>query len=195
MSTKFDENVAVQHELVELLKQQITKNVPEFVRLEYTSEEGEVSQQLINVGIPYQTVIETSFNQLDSLDKSELYAEAASQSIDNSLIDQAIDTLRDSLSQSLNRAEQFSTDEVSNFEYLSNGIKMHRETKELYLSGLVRNKKVLVSGTYKETKSRPATLAKKIVEKKLNVSKYRMFKISPLQLHEVGSEGKTLIIS
>lgn len=184
-----------QQALADMIRQQVTRSAPEFVSLEYTSSKGETSHQTINVGVSYQSVLEKSLNQLAALDRAAIEQEVTSKGLDTALIDTAVSELEGSLSRSLSRPEQVEIADVSNFETLSKGIKMHRVTGELYLNGLVRSKTVVTPGTYKEVKSRPLTLVKKIIEKQLMFSKYRMFKLAPSQIHQVTSEGKTLVIS
>jgi len=184
-----------QQTVADMLRQQITKSAPEFVSIEYTNTKGETSRQVINVGVSYQKVLENSLNQLNTIDVNALKQEATSKNIDENLIDTAVSELEGSISRSLSRPEQLDVGDVSNYETLSKGIKVHRTTGELYLSGLVRSKSVITPGTYKEVKSRPLTLAKKLVEKHLMFSKYRQFKLTPDQVHQVSSEGKTLTIN
>lgn len=191
----YSEALEDQQAIADNIKQQVTKAAPEFVSLEYTNSSGEKSKQVINVGVSYQSVLEKSLNQLAAVDREALKQEATSKGIDPALIDTAINEIEGSISRSLSRPEQVEISDVSNYETLSKGIKMHHTTKELYLSGLVRSKTIITPGTYKEVKSRPLTLAKKIIEKLLMSSKYRMFKLAPSQVHQVSSEGKTLVIS
>lgn len=192
---KVYEGVEDQQALADLIRQQVTRSAPEFVSLEYTNSKGETSKQTINVGVSYQNVLESSLNQLASLNRDVVRQAAESKGLDPALADTAISEIEGSLSRSLSRPEQVEIADVSNFENLSKGIKMHRVTGELYLSGLVRSKTVISPGTYKEVKSRPLTLVKKLIEKELMFSKYRMFKLAPSQIHQVSSEGKTLVIS
>lgn len=192
---KVYEGVEDQQALADLIRQQVTRSAPEFVSLEYTNSKGETSKQTINVGVSYQNVLESSLNQLAALNRDTVRQEAESKGLDPNLVDTAISEIEGSLSRSLSRPEQVEVADVSNYENLSKGIKMHRTTGELYLSGLVRSKTVITPGTYKEVKSRPLTLVKKLIEKDLMFNKYRMFKLAPTQIHQVSSEGKTLVIS
>lgn len=194
-SKVYTESTEDQQSIAGLIKQQITKSAPEFVSLEYTNSAGEKSKQVINVGVSYQNVLENSLNQLAAVDQQALMQQASDKGIDPDLIAVAMGEIEASISRSLSRPEQVEIADVSNFETLSKGIKMHRATGELYLSGLVRSKTVITPGTYKEVKSRPLTLAKKMIEQQLMMSKYRMFKLAADQIHQVSSEGKTLVIS
>lgn len=188
------EAVQDQQTIADLIKQQVTKNAPQFVSIEYTNTKGETSRQVLNVGIAYQAVLENSFNVLNQIDRDKIKQEAVAQGIDAAVVDQAFADVEASLSARISRPEQIDIADVSSFTTLSKGIKMHQQTNELYLSGQVVSKTIITPGTYKEVKSRPLTLAKKMIEKHLPVSKYRSLKISPTQIHSVRSQGTTLVI-
>lgn len=55
------------------------------------------------------------------------------------------------------------------------GIRVHKETGEVYVNGLVEHKEVIEPGEYKEVKSRPLTIEKKKIEKELPSGRYRMY--------------------
>lgn len=74
-----------------------------------------------------------------------------------------------------------------------NGVKVHKETGELYVSGLVSHKTVLEAGTYKEVKSRPLTIAKREISKTLGSSKYRQYILRNIEA--VTIDGDTLTIT
>lgn len=58
------------------------------------------------------------------------------------------------------------------------GIRIHKETGECYVSGLLHSKVTLEEGVYKEVKSHARTLAKKEIEKQLPSSKFRMYTLT-----------------
>lgn len=58
---------------------------------------------------------------------------------------------------------------------LLNGIHIHKETGEVYVTGLVTHKTVLESGEFKTVNHRPLTLAKKEVEAQLPSNKFRRY--------------------
>ena len=61
------------------------------------------------------------------------------------------------------------------------GVKMHKETGELYVAGLSISKTVLTPGTYKEVKSSEKTLAKNGISLTLPSGKYRQYKLERIQ--------------
>ncbi len=55
------------------------------------------------------------------------------------------------------------------------GVKIHRETGELHVSGLSQRKVIIREGTYKVVKSRPLTLAKRKIDRELRRGTIRQF--------------------
>lgn len=53
------------------------------------------------------------------------------------------------------------------------GVKVHKDTGVLYVTGLSQSKTVLVPGTYKAVKSAPKTIAKRNIEKGLASGRFR----------------------
>lgn len=70
------------------------------------------------------------------------------------------------------------------------GIKIHRETGEVYVTGLVHHKEVIEPGTYKPVKSRPLTIAKRNIEKWLPSGRFRQYSLPALT--RVAANGETL---
>lgn len=55
------------------------------------------------------------------------------------------------------------------------GVKVHKDTGVLYITGQVEVKKVLEAGTYKVVNSKPKTIAKRKIEKGLPSAGFRTF--------------------
>ncbi len=58
------------------------------------------------------------------------------------------------------------------------GVKLHKDTGALYLSGLAHDKTVIVPGTYRVVKSSPKTIAKDKIRKDLPSGRFRTFALS-----------------
>jgi len=68
------------------------------------------------------------------------------------------------------------------------GVKMHRETGALYVTGLVERKTVLVPGEYKTVKSAPKTIAKRKLEKMAFSGRFRQFDLSAISRAALNGE-------
>lgn len=72
------------------------------------------------------------------------------------------------------------------------GVKMKKETKELYLYGLLTDKVVIKKGSYKEKNSSEKTKIKEDLKKDLPVSKFRQFKLTQDKFSSILIENKQL---
>lgn len=72
------------------------------------------------------------------------------------------------------------------------GFRIHKETGEVYVNGLIHNKVTLEEGEYKVVKSRPLTIEKQKIEKDLPSGKFRQYTLRGIQ--KVTMNGVTLEI-
>lgn len=65
------------------------------------------------------------------------------------------------------------------YVHISHGVKIHKDTMDLFIDGFLRNKKVLVKGEYKEKNSRDKTIAKDLIGKycALRMNDYRQYNL------------------
>ena len=139
------------------------------------SENTEVADILINVGVSYVNMKQSDIETLKNAREIDLITD----SFDMELIKEAIKSKLESLT---NPNENRSKGQTENLVHLNNGIVYAPNTDNLLISGVVVRKTVLKSGIYKEVKSKPLTLAKKHIEKMLDLktSKIRYYKLSNL---------------
>jgi hypothetical protein len=73
------------------------------------------------------------------------------------------------------------------------GVRVHKETGCLYVSGLVEEKTILEAGEpYKEVKSKPLTIAKQKIEKTLPSSRFRLLVIE--RVRRLAANGEVIEI-
>lgn len=73
------------------------------------------------------------------------------------------------------------------------GVKVHRDTSELYVYGKAHLKRIITPGIYKKVNSRPLTIAKREIQKLCPASKFRQYKVNPSQLEKIRVENLTLL--
>jgi len=141
----------------------------------YTNKQNEVSNNLINVGIKYESAkakdIEflTHLNLNDHQFKSPL-----------ALIEEARHVLIEAFK---NPNENRSNGQIEAYTNILPGVKVHNETGVLYVYGYRENKTVLVQGDDKKAvKSAPLTIAKDELRKLLKTGKFTQYAL------EVGNE-------
>lgn len=156
-----------------------------FARFKYqTRGTGELSNYQANLGVNVERVyrddLETLKGLIPTLEGVSL--EAATE---------LHDSIKDSLEKGIGENPAYTAADA--YETLTGipGVKIHKETGDLHLLCMVERKEVIVPGEYKKVNSRPKTLAKKEIEKKLRRSKIRQFVLSNVRVAALQGEVLT----
>ncbi len=151
------------------------------------SENSEVADVIINVGSSYANMKAADLKTLKS-------ANAKSLVTDNfglALIEQAISEKIESIE---NPSEARFNGQIEAYVALNKAgtIKLCKATRSILISGVVIKKTVILEGTFKKVNSRPLTLAKKHVERELDLrlAKLRYYKLA--NIGKVKVNGDTI---
>jgi len=156
-----------------------------FVSIVYTNKDGEVQKTLINVGVSYENAKLKDIEYLKDLDVKTIKS-----SQNKSTLEAARVALLGALvSPSKSRSEG----QKNAYEYLNNGLKVHKETGALYVVGMKVKKQVLVKGDYKADTRRPLTVAKDDIRKLMKSTQYKNYNLS--EMAKVTIKGDTLFFS
>ena len=136
----------------------------------YTNKNGEVSNQLINIGIKYDNMKAKDIEFLQSLDVTTL-TDAKSSKVDLEIAKAEL------IAAFIKPDENRSNGQKNAYTVISNGIKVHNETGLLYIYGYKVNKTVLVKGEYKTVNSSAKTIAKNELRKLLKTGKFVNFSL------------------
>ena len=172
----------------QIIARLFSQNLPTFVAIQgYTNDSaGETANYVINVGVSYEKARERTITKLNDYlalpGLTDMYQLAASELLNSAVKNANPET-----------ATAASIAQKDAYTHLGRNIKIHNETGDLFLTGFVVGKKVLVAGTYKEVKSAEKTIAKKKIAKdlKLPTDKRRNFKFT--KLVSVKMQGATLV--
>jgi len=134
---------------------------------------GEISNHLIVAGYSYENANQHDLAILNALTASDIQALAVKVGYAESMVIDAVTALIKSIvapNTALVRAQ------IDTYTQLGSGIKEYAgDNAELngniYVTGLIVRKSVLVAGTKKEVNSKPATICKKKVSKALDLRK------------------------
>lgn len=154
------------------------------------SDNSEIANVLINVGASYENMKASDLEVLQSANAKEL----ANENFGQALIEQAIAEKIQSIVKPSEARSNAQKEAYINLN--ANGtIKFCKETKSVLISALVVRKTIVKAGEYKETKSRPLTLAKKYLDKVLDLklAKIRYYKLSNINA-SVRVNGNTIEI-
>lgn len=142
---------------------------------------GEVSNYVINGNVTYQNVKDNDNKKLHECTEEILTSVATEKNLPLDLVRTALNELVASSDKNLNALpnersaqSQAQADAYINF---GKGLKMHKETENFHIDGLIVSRKVIVEGNYPSTNKRDKTIAKDAIKKalKLQSIKYRSF--------------------
>lgn len=151
-----------------------------FVSIIYTNQHNEKQQTVFNVGVDYSSAKQKDLEYLQTLNVSEL---------NSTLPIDVLEEAKQSLISDFTKPPK--QDKESTYISLEKGLKMHKETNEVYVFGMQIKKTVLEEGEYKEDTRKPLTRAKDEIRKQLRTTKYRQFKIDRAEQFKV--KGDTIV--
>jgi hypothetical protein len=165
-----------------------------------SSTTGELCNYVIVANFSYAKAILKDLQTLKNISTSDIQKCIANVnanynnvlSID--LIKQAIDKLIQGFEKNQNKETQSAQSKSQQEAYVNicDSIRLHIESRKLFIYGLVVSKEILQKGEYKSVNSSDLTLAQNAVKKFFNLStaKFRQFNIDPEQLTEVALSGQ-----
>lgn len=155
---------------------------------DYRNKQGELSNYTINAGITYENVLIHDFTNLKNKQKEVLtilkksYPIAVIQQAYNEVYNSLEKRLSDEQTKAKLRSEgdetiKRSDAQINAYISLAKGVKLHKDTMQLHVFGLVVKKTILEPTEYKEVKSRELTIVKGKIEKicEFKQAKYRTF--------------------
>ena len=135
----------------------------------YTNKSGEVSNQLINIGVKYAATKEKDIKFLRELDVTTMQWQSA-------MVD--IEKARTALIEAFIAPDKARSEgQIDAYTVITDGVKVHNETGLLYIYGYRVNKTVLVEGEYKTVNSSKETIAKNELRKLLKTGNFVNFSI------------------
>ena len=152
--------------LIEKLKE--IKGVS-FVSITYTNQNNEKQQTVFNVGVDYAKAKIKDIEYLKTLD-----VETLNSNIDSEILEEARIALLNSFE---NPSEKKSKGIIDAYTHLTKGIKIHNDSKKLFVFGMKVSKTVLEKGNEKEDTRGILTKAKDEIRKHLKSTQYRNFEL------------------
>jgi hypothetical protein len=167
----------------------------------YENSKGEISDFTLLANISYYNMLVNDLKKLVELDLTNLFAKYENlelvQKPYNELLESYTKRLSDEQTKETLLALGDSTIKRSVaqsevYVNLGNGIRIHKETNELHVYGLIARKKVIKAIEYKEVKSRLNTIIKNEIVKLANLrsDKFRNFIVG--NIDEIKVNGLTI---
>lgn len=151
-----------------------------FVGIEYRNKQNELSKYVVLVGISYSNWVDKKIVALSSMESSDFESISIDKGFDLATIIEAKNSLLDALNKNKNKETASNQSKAQNDTYttLASGLRMHIETKDFQLYGLLISKTVIEKGEPKKAvNSKDLTLAKRAIESYLNFSFYVTLKV------------------
>jgi hypothetical protein len=155
------------------------KNSPtgvSFVALNnYENSNGQIQNAVINVGLSYERA---KAKDIVFLEKLNVFNDKRFEKFeDKKLLEVARLEL---LASAKEPNAKMSAGQIDAYTYLCAGLKMHNDTKVLFLQGFNVSKKVVNEGETKADVRQPKTKAKDAIRKYLKATKYRQYNLNKL---------------
>ena len=160
--------------VINLVKNAVSKSltgVSFFSIKNYTNSNGEISNQLINVGINYEKSKQADIVFLENLilNKTELVFKSNKTDLEIAKAELIAAFIKPNENRSNGQIDAYTT--------IFSGVKVHNETGVLYIYGYKQSKTILTDGIYPIVKSSAKTIAKNELRKLLKTGKFSQFAI------------------
>lgn len=143
----------------------------------YENQNGEISNYVVNVKVNYDKLKIKDIETCKNFNTS------------NEIEIQAKNALLTAFLKPTDATKNRQNGQIDAYIYICDGVKMHKESLDLFFVGQRVSKKVLVAGIYPTVNSKPLTIAKNKIRKNFSTTNYRSFKIGNLD------EIKDIILS
>lgn len=168
-----------------------------FIGLEnYENSYGEVSNLSVLVNVDTKTAKQKDLATLKAVTESDLQDIANSKGL-------PMDTLKVALSELITSAEKNLSEnpedrtaqsqaQTEAYIHLTPAVKLHKDTLNVYVTGLVNHKTVIVEGEYPTVNKREKTLCKEAIKRHcdLRMEKYRTYNVGSMD--KINITGSTL---
>ena len=164
----------------------------------YRTTKGKLTDVILDTSAEYMKLVQASLAFCNVLN---LRAISESAGVSMSEVELAMAEVKESLANTIERGAGNNPDYTHSgtnkensedtFEFLSHGVKLHKASGALHISGVLITETVREPGEYKEVKSAPKTIAKNAIRNMLPLSKLREYKLTAENIEQVTVGGRT----
>ena len=170
---------------LQIISSIVQNKSPRFASLTYTAKgTGETARHTLRLGASVENAYRKDIKTLEK-------ARRTLSGIAGIACDELISSLEESLEKGVGNNSAYTCKDV--YVNIAKGIKVHKETGEVHLTGFSRSKVTLKEGTYKEVKSAEKTIEKNKLKKLLLSGKFRQFVLTNIESAKLN--GKELIFN
>ena len=168
-----------------------------FASLTYTAKgTGEVARHTVCLGVSVERAYRRDLAMLTAKRKSLLDSLEATEGLAKIFVtleacDELIASLEESLEKGIGNNSAYTCAGV--YESICRGVKFHKETGELYVTGFTIGKEVIKKGEHKVVKSSEKTIAKNALRRGMKSGKFRQFALPVVA--SARAEGTKLVFA
>lgn len=169
------------------------------VRNQRSQKTNELSNQTFVVGADYGNILANDLKKLQNFDLACMshhpqaeVIKAYGEMVESHVKRLSDDKTKAELLAAGDKTIKASVAQTDAYEPIGNGLKIHKETNNLYLYGLCVKKTVLEKGEYKEVKSALKTIIKNEITKKANLSAGKFREVIVGNVKEIQIQGITI---
>jgi hypothetical protein len=179
-----------------ILAKCIMLNGSSFVGIrEYENSKGEVSNHVIIANFNYGNAVERDLAKLKGATDADV-ENISKSGYSTELVKEAISKMIASFEKNSDpeTASNQSNAQKDTYTKVTDCIKMHNETGELYIYAIGHSKQIVTPIEYKPVNSKPLTLAQNMVKKyfDLTTAKYRSFVVNEDKMESIKITGDTI---
>jgi len=159
---------------------------------EYKSKIGEVSNVIVDTEASYMKLVEASVAFMRHITTEEIVEQTG---VDPETVEKARGEMISSFKNTLekgagnndayNHSAKNRVDGIPTYQELSHGVKLHLESGNIQVQGIVITKTTLVEGVYPASKKRDKTIAKDAFRDQLPVGKWRQYTLTHANIDKV----------
>jgi len=157
----------------------------------YNNKFGEISNLNILTGINVTNAKVKDLNTLKNLNRNDLDKISEKDNLDIEVLKTALNELITSGEKNLSKDKAEKTTQslaqADAYIHLTNSVKMHKETTNIFITGFINNKTVLVEGEYPKVNKRVKTMCKDAIKS------YCGLRMNDYRQYNVGSADKVTI--
>lgn len=163
----------------------------------YENKNGEVANLTILVNFSVEKAKANDLEKLKALTVVELSKLAEDNNLNKDVMLKAHEELiasgEKNLSEDVKDRNVNSQAQTDAYLHLTKGLKMHKETMDVFIYGLVNTKTILVHGEYPARNKREKTVCREVITKhcKLRMNKYRQYNVGNLEQLKI--DGTTFV--
>lgn len=158
----------------------------QFGSFTYTAKEsGEKSKITVILGASTENLYRKDVEQLEAILPSL-------EGVRKEVAEEILASRKQSLTVGIGQNDAYTCKDV--YEALDGlpGVKVHKETGDLHVVGLIHHKTVLQEGVHKVVNSKPRTLVKQEISKTLPSARFRQYRLG--NVTRVAVDGMTLVV-